>query len=209
MQNPFFYAKTRHSRTRTPAQYRNYKQYKPDLKAEFAGQCVYCRAIDRIKGDEGFGVDHYMPQKLFPHLATEYANLFYACNRCNSWKGSYWPAPAQRKVERYIPNPCEHAMFEHMRYDDGSVRATSAPGAFTVGHLDLNDPQAIRLRRFLVDAAQAGQATITALEGTIAQAQKLSAAAATSAEKARIDGEIVSAAAVLQRARDDVKLILG
>ena len=150
MINPYHYGKTKHRRTRTPPAYRNYKQYKPELRLEFSGQCVYCRAVDHIKGVEAFGVDHYRPQSVFRDLATEYLNLFYACNRCNSLKRQYWPDAKDRRNDVFIPNPCEHVMFDHLRYSRGDVSPNSNAGAFTVDRLDLNDPSVVEFRNGLI-----------------------------------------------------------
>lgn len=146
MRNPFLYQKTKHTRTRTPPVYPNYRQYKPDLQIEFSAQCVYCRALDRVRGYESFGVDHYRPQKDFPHLVTEYLNLFYACNRCNNLKRGFWPNPQEKRDGIFIPNPCEHVMFEHLRYMRGEVQAHSNAGAFAIERLLLNDPAVVGFR---------------------------------------------------------------
>lgn len=150
MDNPFHYEKIKHTRTRTPPAFSTYKAYKTDLRIEFAGQCVYCRALDRVKGSESFGVDHYRPKKKFEHLATTYANLFYACNRCNSFKRDFWPSRQQARDHIFIPNPCDHVMFDHLRYVRGEVHVHSSAGAFTEERLDLNDPDVVEYRDGLI-----------------------------------------------------------
>ncbi len=127
----------------------NYRKYKPYLREEFSNQCVYCRALEQIKGPESFGVDHYRPKSLFPQLENEYLNLYLACNRCNSLKGSYWPSGRDEKLGRFVPNPCEHVMFDHMRFVAGTIHGHSIAGQLAVERLDLNDPSAVALRKAL------------------------------------------------------------
>jgi hypothetical protein len=115
---------------------------------EFYAQCVYCRALDQVKGADDFGVDHYRPTSIpiFRNLETEYLNLYYCCNRCNRLKRNYWPSMEDQAGERFIPNPCEHSMFQHLRYKRGEVTHASPAGEFTIRRLDLNDPQAVGFR---------------------------------------------------------------
>jgi hypothetical protein len=105
-----------------------------------------------MRGYEAYGVDHYRPKKLFPHLATEYLNLFYACNRCNAFKGSFWPTPGLRSAKKFIPNPCEHRMFDHLRYKGAQVVAKTPAGAMTVELLDLNHDSAVDWRAANIQA---------------------------------------------------------
>jgi uncharacterized protein (TIGR02646 family) len=142
---PYVYPKTRHTRTEQPRQWRRYQTYKRTLQREFREQCVYCRKADH--GDrDSFGVDHFRPKSLFPQLAVDYTNLFYACNPCNARKGDYWPDDEHAHADMFIPNPCDHVMFEHLRYVDGTTHAKSRTGQFTIARLDLNDPAAVRSR---------------------------------------------------------------
>ena len=61
--------------------------------------------------------------------------LFYACNCCNRRKGNYWPGDFEEIHEHFIPNPCDHVMFEHLRYNDAKVDEQSETGNFTIEHL--------------------------------------------------------------------------
>lgn len=161
----FAYPKTQHQRTQTPAPYPNYRQYKPALRVEFHDRCVYCRAPAPIKGVDQFGADHYRPQRLFPELAAEYFNLYYCCNTCNRWKGSYWPA-ADVEATNFVPNPCEHVMFQHLHArPDGTVATKSRAGEITVQMLHLND-------KLTVDWRLAASYTIEKLRGDEAQLLK-------------------------------------
>lgn len=209
MVNPFHYPKAVHRRTRTPPAYKDYKFFKPELQLEFSGQCVYCRALDRIKGQEAFGVDHYRPKKLFPHLATEYLNLFYACNRCNSYKGSFWPSPAQARDKTFVPNPCEHVMFDHLRYRGGTVMGASTSGDFTIDLLDLNDPLALEWRSAFIKTLELIGTQIEETKVTIGEAKRIRDRAETASDKAKAARELAHAEQNLQQLGEMVKGLLG
>jgi hypothetical protein len=145
--NPFSYPKVRHVRTQTPPFYPDYRQYKPWLRIEFSFACVYCRQSECGK-PEGFGVEHYKPKSQFPQLEREYTNLFYSCNGCNSRKGSRWFSGAS-----FIPNPCEHTMWEHLRFKDEVVEPRSSSGALAAKIFDLNAPGRVALRKATIDVA--------------------------------------------------------
>lgn len=183
MPNPFLYPKVRHRRTLVPPVRAHYRFYKEDLRQEFSEQCVYCRALDSVKGVEAFGVDHYRPKQHFPALANEYMNLYYSCNRCNSWKGSYWPNPTEYRKGRFVPNPCEHVMFEHVRYRGGCVISASLTGQWTIDKLDLNDPAAVSFREAFIHLLKRLDDDIAKSRRTVRQAQKKHSRAAAAGEE--------------------------
>ncbi len=144
--NPFLYPQSQHRRKLRPPSYSSYSRYKPFLKQEFTSQCVYCRLPDGLKGEDSFGVDHYRPQAKFPELAASYTNLFYACNCCNRRKSDFWPTEVQWRARQFIPNPCDHVMFTHLRYRSARVEARSPAGELAARVLMLNDEQSVRYR---------------------------------------------------------------
>lgn len=154
--SPYAYPKARHARREQPGPYSKYPQYKPALRREFREKCVYCCRPDGGL-DQDFGVDHYRPQSRFPELKTSYPNLFYACNSCNRRKGKFWPTEAQLQASQFIPNPCDHEMFRHLRYRRSVVEARSVAGEYTLRLLDLNNPK-------LTDFREATLVTIDATE---------------------------------------------
>jgi hypothetical protein len=182
-----------HQRTETPPFYRNYRAYKADLRKEFGGRCVYCRASDAISGVQGFGVDHYRPKRRFATLATEYLNLYYSCNRCNSNKGQFWPTPQQQKAKVFVPNPCEHVMADHMRFHGSAVAHRSNAGEFTVELLDLNEPDVVKLRDAIIRAVALMDERIRALRHTIRQIAKIAKKASNAAEKASLTKALAKA----------------
>ena len=209
MANPFHYSKTKHIRTESPPAYSRYRKFKPHLRIEFSGRCVYCRALDRIKGPETFGVDHYRPQNHFPLLSAEYLNLYYACNLCNSRKSDFWPSSQLLKLGRFIPNPCDHVMFEHLRYKHGTVTSTSNAGEWTIEHLDLNDPEAVHWRETVIGVVDLLLAQIQKATSIVADADKRLAAASTPAEKANAESlldqaqqQLTKSSALLQNFAD-------
>jgi hypothetical protein len=154
--SPFSFPKTKHSRSQQPGQLGSYQAYKPVLRVEFARKCVYCRMPDSFSSD-AFGVDHYRPVKHFPELKTSYPNLFYACNPCNSRKGSHW-AVGTNAEGRTIPNPCDHVMVKHLRYRGEVVEPQSPAGEFTVGLLDLNRPANLITRGTMIHLLELSEA---------------------------------------------------
>ena len=154
---PFLYPKEKHVRKLTPKSYSNYKQYKSFLQEEFGRKCVYCRMPDTW-GPEGFGVDHYRPKKYFPELVTNYSNLYYCCNQCNSRKGSYWPE-SLKAMGRMIPNPCDHRMHAHLRYSRATVESKTKAGSFTKELLDLNAPDVVKRRELMLNLIQVCETT--------------------------------------------------
>lgn len=72
--SPFRYPTKKHQRTEIPPVYANYRDYKPHLKREFSGRCVYCRKADGGQDLGSFHVEHYRPKGLFPELLNKYDN---------------------------------------------------------------------------------------------------------------------------------------
>jgi hypothetical protein len=155
--NPFVYPKAIHVRRERPPHFSRYQRYKPFLQREFERKCVYCRMPDSMKGYESFSVDHYRPKRPFALLSTSYSNLFYCCKPCNDRKGRYWPSKARERME-FIPNPCDHVMFSHLRYVAANVAAKSVAGAKAVEILDLNEDECTRFRAFILDSLEVHEA---------------------------------------------------
>ena len=193
--NPFLYPQARHRRKEQPPLYSSYVSYKPWLKREFLSQCIYCRLPDGLKGDDSFGVDHYRPQSKFPELATIYFNLFYACNCCNRRKGAFWPTEAQQRARQFIPNPCDHVMFEHLRYRATRVEPRSPAGELTERVLMLNDEVSVQYREFVLEVIVSLEARERQLQETTKRIDQRSAqhpeqAAYCAAERAAAEQDL-------------------
>lgn len=149
--SPFRYPKSKHTRKLSPEPRSSYRKYKPFLREEFGNRCVYCTLSDILKGQESFGVDHYRPKKKFPNLETEYSNLFYACNVCNSRKGDFWPSREQLAKRYFVPNPCDHVMYDYLSAARPFIKAKNSTGKFALDVLDLNDPVSVEYRQMVID----------------------------------------------------------
>jgi uncharacterized protein (TIGR02646 family) len=134
-----------HERGPDPGPFTERRRYKPHLRREFRRKCVYCRISDGLKGNEGFGVDHYQPKSKFPQLAAAWPNLFYACNVCNAWKGESVSTP-----ERFLPNPCDHRMSDHLQYRGADIETYTPHGGWLVELLRLSERR--ELREFILSA---------------------------------------------------------
>ena len=164
--NPFIYPKSKHVRREKPGALSPYPKYKPYLQREFERKCIYCRTPDSMKDYELYGVDHYRPKGRFGLLIATYSNLFYCCNPCNRLKGEYWP-PKGKGQTHFIPNPCDHEMFKHLRFNGAVVEAKSLAGWVAEELLDLNDPETVAYRKFVLDLLD----TFTAKKATLEQTQ--------------------------------------
>jgi HNH endonuclease len=184
------YPKAKHSRLERPSLYKDYRAYRPFLQREFGRICVYCRFPESMSRPGSFGIDHYRPVSLFPDLESSYSNLFYCCNACNSRKRDYWPAEGTAS-RTFIPNPCDHSMWEHLKYERETVVAKSAAGTFTAERLDLNAPGIVGHRALILDSITSFEAERTASQGMLALIQKKRAEGKVSAEKAETDSTAV------------------
>ena len=58
----------------------------------------YMLMLDKVRSHAAefdvmhFHIDHFRPKKKYPRLALAYANLYYACGLCNTFKGDAWPS---------------------------------------------------------------------------------------------------------------------
>lgn len=171
--NPFVFPKSKHVRTEKPGELSSYQQFKPFLQREFERKCVYCRKPD-TSGSDSFGVDHYRPKSRFPQLITTYSNLFYCCNACNRRKGSHW-ASGKFAKQQFVPNPCDHEMFRHLRYKRARIESTSDAGEFSIELLDLNDPESISFRDAVlhaIDALEMQKSDLRKVSGKLKAVQK-------------------------------------
>lgn len=170
---PFDYPTRRQERTERPPQYSEHSRYKPFLRREFNGQCVYCRLPDALMGADTFHVDHYRPQKKFPRLTTEYTNLFYACPACNRRKGAFWPDDADLRAGRRVANSCDDVMAKHLRYSGAEVRGLTRQGRFTVELLGINDDKSVDYRRFYGNVLEGARAKIREVRALLGEQKRV------------------------------------
>ena len=165
--NPFQYPEQKHSRSQAPGPFTDYRRYKPFLQIEFGRQCVYCRLPDGTKGADVFCVDHYRPKSRFPKLECIYANLFYACPACNRRKGAFWPAEEELLRGMFIPNPCDHSMAEHLKYEGARVEPLTRAGRRAEEELILNGEVDVAYREVVLRFIEAGKLNIMTGRATL------------------------------------------
>jgi hypothetical protein len=103
---------------------------------------VYClfREVWYPNGPDSFAVEHAQPQHLAPDLVTDYENLLYACNRCNSWKQT-----------AEVLDPTDDAFAVHVQVDaDGNIAPLTEEGRRLIRVLHLDGDEATRWRRRLL-----------------------------------------------------------
>jgi hypothetical protein len=85
-------------------------------------------------------VEHFRPKQKFPALETDYANLNYACNRCNDFKGRTWPSDDEIRQGFGFADPCITDLYvEHATEQlDGTLKPRTNVGDYTISHIRLN-----------------------------------------------------------------------
>jgi hypothetical protein len=129
------------SRKQTPPRFTNHRGYLPFLRIDFRRRCAYCERPEAyLGGEDFFTVDHFRPASKFPELTTHYPNLYYACGRCNQYKGGVWPTPNFVLKNLRFSDPCEEDMYErHLReLDDGKLESLTNCGQYTRDHIRLD-----------------------------------------------------------------------
>lgn len=109
---------------------------------------------DGVGDERHFELEHYRPTVQFPKLRLDFANMYWACGGCNRRKGSWWPNEADQSARRFIPNPCEHRMAEHLRFEGPRVRPRTPAGRWTEEQLDLNNEEVVSRRSTFIDSAE-------------------------------------------------------
>lgn len=140
---PFAYPTTVHVRTHGPTGYTDYRSYKPWVRDEFGFRCVYClfRETWYPNGQASFAVEHARSQHVATDLVTNYTNLLYSCNRCNSWK----------QIAELL-DPTREALGSHLRVDhDGSITHLTDEGLRLIRVLHLDGDDETRWRHRMLD----------------------------------------------------------
>jgi len=205
----FLYPKSKHIRRQSPPKWKTYRRYKPILRQEFEEKCVYCRLPDTLKGQDNYGVDHYKPKKDFHNLIAEYSNLFYACNCCNRRKGTFWPKSDDMTAGRFIPNPCDHIMFDHLRYIGVKVVHHSETGNFAKDLLDLNDEESVEYRQMVIDIINSLKEKQQKIEETYNKLENLIQSCTTSTEEQNLKKKKKETENALNRIKDYYKKLSG
>lgn len=149
---------SRFFRQESPPLFDDHREYRPYLRRDFRQVCAYCERPEAyLGGEDFFQVDHFRPRSKFPHLETQYSNLYYVCGKCNQHKGKSWPSDSLLAKGFRFSDPCDEDMYlVHLReLDDAKIEALSNCGRYTSEHIRLNRPDIVYWRRqrrqFLVE----------------------------------------------------------
>lgn len=133
----FRYPDLRTERTHGPVGYSSYKSFRPWLRDEFTFRCVYCLKREtwgQVTGE--FELDHFEPQSLAPELTLDYANLVYACRRCNAVK-----------LDKTVEDPFVILSRDSVIVlSDGYLKCDRTEVNRLIMQLDLNSPRLVRWR---------------------------------------------------------------
>jgi hypothetical protein len=128
------------------------------IRLRYGLRCGYCGVAEVDAGGE-LTVDHYHPSAAGGDDSDE--NLIYACNRCNLYKGDFWPTPEDLAHGRRVLHPLQDNLNQHLRLQEqtGELESLTDTGRFHIVLLHLNRPAlvAYRLRRRLARLLAAKQ----------------------------------------------------
>jgi len=135
-------------RRQTPPPFSRYQDYKPFLRLDFLHRCSYCGVREASWGGQThFHVDHFKPKSMFPELETMYFNLYYSCDRCNTYKRAFWPTATELTHGQRFYDACIDRSKHHFRMEtDGSLSAISPCGTYSLQRLRLNRATLTQLR---------------------------------------------------------------
>jgi hypothetical protein len=138
-----------HDRRHGPAGYQSIECIRPWLRDEFAFRCVFCLEREQwSRVTSGFEVDHLLPVSRAPRRRLEYANLLYACRKCNALKG-----------DRIVPDPLgvllESAVLTH---ENGRIEGLTDSARKLIDILRLDDDEHRRRRQLLQRIAALAEA---------------------------------------------------
>lgn len=146
------------------------------VREGFAYRCGYCGVSEADTGGE-LTVDHYHPLSAGGDETDK--NLVYCCNRCNLYKGDFWPTAADISQGYRILHPNDDDLDRHLRLSlrTGEMEPLTETGRFHIALLQLNRPALVshrlqkRLLTLLAEKEQLLQAENSQLRATI-QAQE-------------------------------------
>lgn len=158
-------------RTKACGAYYGYATYKEDIHRDCQNRCVYCDVKIEESGYEGFALDHFRPQELFPGLKDVPTNLVIACGKCNRSKSSHWPVGKDTEnthdgVIGFL-DPFECDRHEYFQLGSaGDLAPLQGPSTYLIELLGLNRPSRVVVRRHRMLNARIG-ALITLADESI------------------------------------------
>ena len=122
-----------------------------ELAAAFSGKCGYCES--RPNAVSFANIDHFTPKTLSPQLTYSWDNWIFACQRCNTYKGSRWDSD--------LLSPVNDEVELSVGFDGPIVVANDIRGSRTIavvrldrGELDVARKQHLTLLYAVVNAAE-------------------------------------------------------
>jgi hypothetical protein len=133
------------SRSKVPASLK-YPEYKKYVRRDFLFSCAYCTMTEAEAEAIRFTIDHYEPKSARPELENLYENLMYACDQCNTLKGTRCPTQEMRDAGKRFFRADQDVRSEHFEVDGNQLEGVTEVGRFTRVAVDLNRPTLARLR---------------------------------------------------------------
>jgi hypothetical protein len=130
-----------------------------EVRRRYHRCCGYCGVSETETGGE-LTVDHYQPVSAGGDDRDD--NLIYACFRCNTYKGDFYPSPDDSRAGNRILHPLLDSVASHVGENPqtGLLEPLTPSGRFHILLLRLNRPQLVeprlarRLRELLLEAYQ-------------------------------------------------------
>ncbi len=124
------------------------KELRQIVRGRSGIRCEYCRKPDAISA-QPFHVDHIISLK--HNGSNELDNLAWACFQCNVCKGTDIAGidPSSSDVVGLF-NPRRHIWEDHFDVQDAEIVGKTPSGRITVRLLQMNHPDQVEARRFLI-----------------------------------------------------------
>ena len=123
-----------------------YPDYRRYLRWDFFYSCAYCTITESEATAIRFCIDHYEPKSARPDLENDYSNLMYACDHCNTLKGSRYPSRTQVDADLRFFRPDADAYYDHFNESGIRLEPKSNVGYYSIEALDLNRHSLRKLR---------------------------------------------------------------
>ena len=120
------------------------------VRSRANGKCEYCRFPEEHSFNP-FQVDHIIAEK-HGGPSVEW-NLAWSCFYCNSYKGpniSSWDAETDAIIRLYHPR--KDTWSDHFEWNESSLTPKTPIGEATIKVLRINHPDAVAVRRILLDS---------------------------------------------------------
>lgn len=125
---------------------KGYDEYREYLRYDFWYSCGYCLITEAEAMAVRFVIDHYEPKSIRRDLEHDYANLVYACDPCNTFKGHRSPPPEARAKGYRFFKPDEDVYAIHFTISGIRLEGKTPTGEFSIDALNLNRLNLRRLR---------------------------------------------------------------